>query len=200
MAAVPAWSVSGPYFETCNCEAVCPCRRQDGLPGGRSSYGDCRFLLTWRVAEGRWGELDLSGRTVAMAGFYDDDEAGSPWRVILYVDPGASDGQREALASIFLGRAGGDVFFTANIAEVVAVRSAGIEIDFSRGRERVRVEGYAAARTQKLADFDGVVSCGIPGHHHPGQELIVDADLKDEVLEWSYEGRCGFATDYAYSG
>jgi hypothetical protein len=30
------------YFESCNCDAICPCRRIDGVPGGRSTHGVCR--------------------------------------------------------------------------------------------------------------------------------------------------------------
>lgn len=195
-----SWSVSGSYFETCNCVAVCPCRRQDGKAGDRSTFGVCQFLLTWRVVDGRFGDLSLADRTVAMAGFYDDDEAGQPWRVVLYVDERASRQQHDGLAAIFLGQAGGDVFFTANIAEIVAVRSAQISVDHTRGREQVRIEDFAVANTLRKADFDGVVSCGIPGHDHPGDELIVNATLADAAMHWSYEGRCGFATDFAHSG
>ncbi|HEY5106438.1 MAG TPA: DUF1326 domain-containing protein [Caulobacteraceae bacterium] len=196
----PSWTVSGSYFETCNCVAVCPCRRQNGKPGGRSTFGVCQFLLTWRVLDGVFGETGLTDRIVAMAGFYSDEEAGEPWRVILYIDDGATRPQHDALTSIFLGRAGGDVFFTASIAEVVAVRSAQISLDHARGRERVRIEDLAVATALGAADFKGLVSCGIPGHHHPGDELIASAALNDGPMKWSYEGRCGFATEFAHSG
>jgi len=33
------YSVSGSYFESCNCDPICPCRMSDGIPGGRSTYG-----------------------------------------------------------------------------------------------------------------------------------------------------------------
>ena len=59
------WHVSGSYYETCNCDAVCPCRRHNGHPGGRSIYGVCQFLLTWHVLEGHAGSIDLSGRRIA---------------------------------------------------------------------------------------------------------------------------------------
>ena len=39
-----SWSVSGSYYESCNCDAVCPCRRLNGKPGGDSTYGVCQFL------------------------------------------------------------------------------------------------------------------------------------------------------------
>jgi hypothetical protein len=194
------WHVAGSYFETCNCTAPCPCRRQNGIPGGRSTFGACQFFLTWRVLDGAAAGRDLSGLCVAMAGCYNDDEDGAPWRVILYVDAAADAEQREALAQIFLGRAGGDVFFTANIAEVIAVRSAAITFDHTRGRESVRIEHLADAATVGFADFEGVISCAIPGHDHPGRELVADAVIGDGPLAWTYEARCGFATDFAHRG
>lgn len=200
MAAVTSWHVSGSYFETCNCEAACPCRRQNGVPGGRSTFGVCEFFLTWHITEGTAGALDLSGLSVAMAGFYNDDEEGAPWRVILYVDATATAEQQATLSDIFLGRAGGNVFFTAHIAEVITVRAATITLDHTPGREAVRIDGLAEAHTKGLADFEGVISCGIPGHDHPGREVIADAVIGDGPLAWSYQARCGFATDFAHNG
>jgi hypothetical protein len=46
------WRVSGSYFEACNCEAICPCRKTGGRPGGRSTYGICDFALSWLVTDG----------------------------------------------------------------------------------------------------------------------------------------------------
>jgi hypothetical protein len=28
------WSIAGSYYEVCNCEAICPCRRSRGEKGG----------------------------------------------------------------------------------------------------------------------------------------------------------------------
>ena len=49
------WSVAGSYYESCNCEAVCPCRRLNGRPGGNSTYGICQFLLSWDILRGKAG-------------------------------------------------------------------------------------------------------------------------------------------------
>lgn len=106
------YCVEGSYYEACNCDAICPCRRQSGLQGGRSTYGICQFLLSWQVRCGTAGALDLSRLAVVMAGFYDDDEEGSPWRIMLFVDENADEAQFGALSSIFLGRSGGDVAFS----------------------------------------------------------------------------------------
>lgn len=96
------------------------------------------------MLNGGAGDLDLSGLDVVMAGAYDDDEPGSPWRVALYVDERGTHEQQEALTSIFLGRAGGTVFrnFAASIREVYAIRAARIEIEHAAGRERFRVPDH----------------------------------------------------------
>src|SRR3954454_5581821 len=49
------YSVSGSYFESCNCDPICPCRMSDGIPGGRSTYGECLGALSWLLEEGRGG-------------------------------------------------------------------------------------------------------------------------------------------------
>ena len=61
------WSLRGSYFESCNCDAICPCRRIDGRAGGRSTHGVCKGLLSWIVAEGDAGGVDLGGLAVAIA-------------------------------------------------------------------------------------------------------------------------------------
>ena len=35
-----SWQISGTYFESCNCDAICPCRRIDRTPGGRVAIID----------------------------------------------------------------------------------------------------------------------------------------------------------------
>src|SRR5262245_40019076 len=128
--AIPTWSVAGSYYEVCNCEAVCPCRRSAGRPTGQPMYENCDFALSWWIKEGHAGAIDLAGLKVVMAGRWENKTA-NPWRVILYVDERATPAQKDVLTSIFLGRAGGHPgrSFGSNIVQVYAVRSARIELD-----------------------------------------------------------------------
>jgi hypothetical protein len=48
------WRLAGSYLEVCNCEAICPCRRIDGVKGGRSTYGECTGALSWHIDDGEW--------------------------------------------------------------------------------------------------------------------------------------------------
>ena len=202
MTATTAWRVQGSYYEVCSCEAICPCRRVGDRRGGRSTYGICQFALSWQIQQGQYEEIDLRNLAVVLAGSYDDDEPGSPWRVMLYVDERAAPAQHEALAAIFLGRAGGTTLrnFAAAIGNVYAVRAARIELDHTPDREHMQAGDWVAARTARAVDADGVVSCGIPGHDQPGQEIVADQfRVEDAPLRWQVTGRCGFASEFAYS-
>ena len=196
------WAISGSYYEVCNCEAICPCRRHGARRGGRSSYGTCDFALSWRVLEGHAGDVDLTDLSVVLAGSYSDDESGAPWRVVLYVDERGGPEQQQALTNIFLGRAGGTTLrnFARAIGEVYAVRPAQIALHHGPNQEHIAVEHYVKAKTARPVLSDAPVSCGISGHDRPGQEIIAEAfQVDDGSLHWSVSGRCGFATSFAYS-
>lgn len=198
------WRISGSYFEACNCEAVCPCRQiggSMGRAGGRSTHGVCEFALSWRVLRGQAGGTDLSGLATVMAGRYDDDEDGSPWRVALYVDERGDATQQRALTEIFLGRLGGTVFenFASAIGEVYAARPARIELEHAPNKQRIDAGVYVRVSALEPVDAGGPVSCGIPGHDHPGQEFRTSVlRVQEPPLQWDVRGRCGFASDFDY--
>src|SRR5439155_14628657 len=124
------WSVEGSYFEACNCLPICPCRQIGGRDGTRSTFGVCDFALSWWITHGHFGEVDLAGRRVVMVGSYDDDEPGSPWTVMLFIDDEANPRQHEALADIFLGRVGGTPSknYTPAIQSVAGIHAAAISL------------------------------------------------------------------------
>jgi hypothetical protein len=195
------WSLTGSYYEVCNCEAICPCRRSGGQKGSGPSYSTCDFALSWWIKQGRAGAIDLSGFKVVLAGRW-ETTPGDPWRVTLYVDDRASPTQQDALAAIFLGRAGGAIKkgFASRIVEVYAVKSAGIELDHTPVRERIEIAPYLSVQTRDAVPHDFTVTCSIPGHDHPGQEVIAERfRYQDPPFDWEVQDRCGFATDFAYS-
>ena len=196
------WTVAGSYFEACNCEAICPCRQVGGRAGGRSTYGICQFALSWQIDRGHADELRVDDLAVVMAGWYDDDEPGQPWRVGLYLDERASADQHAALEAIFLGRAGGGTLrnFAAAIGTVHAVRRARIELSHVPRRWGMRADTYLTVRAETPVEAPAPVACGIPGLNRPGQEVIAETfRVEDAPLSWDLHGRCGFATDFAYS-
>lgn len=131
--------MSGSYYEACNCEAVCPCRREGDRTGGRSTYDTCDFALSWQIETGQREGRDLSGRSAVLVGSCADDEPGSPWRVSLFIDDEATAAQYDDLADIFLGRAGGHPYrlYASNLVEIGMVQPGTIELTHEPGRWRM---------------------------------------------------------------
>lgn len=200
-----AWSIRGSYFESCNCDPVCPCRRIDGVAGGRSTHGECLGVLSWVVEEGAADGVDLTGQPVAMAIRYSDDEPGSPWTWVLYLDARASEPQRTALADIFCGRFAGDQHdhfpWVRKANPPIAVRTAAIEVDHTRRRQLLRVRNHISVRIQDRHDGPETVTCVIPGHDRVGEELVAgELSVDDGPLAFSYRGTCGYGSTFAYAG
>jgi hypothetical protein len=200
-----SWEIRGTYFESCNCDAICPCRRIDGVPGGRSTHGVCLGVLSWLIAEGAADGTDLSGLAVALASRYSDDEEGSPWTWILYLDARGSDEQRAALEGIFTGRLGGDAMdhfpWAWKDSELVAVRPVEIEVEHTRRRQRLRIRDLVSVRIRDRYDGDETVTCVIPGHQRAGEELVANKlVVEDDPLSFSYRGVCGYGSTFEYAG
>jgi len=198
MANDSTWSIAGSYYESCNCQAVCPCRRLNGAPGGNSTYGICEFLLSWDIHRGEADGIDLAGRQVVMAGFYSDAEPGKPWSIKLFIDERAADQQYRQLERIFLGKAGGNMPFTSNITTIFDVERASMSLGHKPGHETIQLSRLGTSAAVRRADYDGKVSCGIPGHDRPGTEYVASLSMHDGPLQWDYEERCGFATDFHF--
>jgi hypothetical protein len=200
------WQIRGLYFESCNCDAICPCRRIDGVAGGRSTHGVCTGVLSWLIEAGAVDGVDVSGLPVALASRYSDDEEGSPWTWILYLDAGASEEQRSALEGIFTGRLGGDAErhfpWAWKASELVAVRPVAIEVDHTRRRQRLRIRDHVSVRIRGPYEGAGETeTCVIPGHERDGEELVADElFVEDGPLAFSYRGVCGYGSTFDYAG
>lgn len=200
-----SWRIRGTYFESCNCEVICPCRRIDGVPGGRSTHGVCMGVLSWLIEEGAAGGTNLSGVPVALACRYSDDEPGSPWTWILYLDARASSEQRGALEGIFSGRFGGDAErhfpWAWKPSELVAVRPVEIEVDHARHRQWLRIRDRVSVRIRDRYAGGETVTCVIPGHERAGDELVADdLVIEDGPLALNYRGVCGYGSTFDYAG
>jgi hypothetical protein len=190
-----SFRIAGTYLEACNCDAICPCRRIDGIMGGRSTHGVCFGALSWRVDEGEAAGIDLAGAGAVMTYSYDDDEPGSPWTLVLYVDG------PDELGEILLGRLGGEhvrmLPWVRKPTASVEVRRA--EIGFDDGD--VRVGDAVRLRATTPYETDSAVSCIVPGHDRPGTELINDeVVVADPPFSFELRGTCAFRRDFDYAG
>jgi hypothetical protein len=200
-----SWWIRGSYFESCNCDAICPCRRIDGVPGGRSKYGVCMGILSWLIEQGAANGTDVAGLPVALAFRYDDDQSGSPWTWVLYLHERGSDEQRAALEGIFTGRLGGDAErhfpWAWKSSDLIAVRAVEIEVDHTPRRQWLRVRDRISLRIKDRYHGDETVTCVVPGHDRAGEELVADELLvSDGSLAFDYHNVCGYGSTFEYSG
>ena len=198
------YAVSGSYFESCNCDPICPCRMSDGIPGGRSTYGVCYGALAWQVEDGQVGEVDVTGLKVALTVMYDDDELGSPWTIVVHVDADGSEQQRAALADVFLGNLGGPhvglLPWVRKARHLVEVRVDSIELVPGGDGYKLNVGTAVRASATRPVESDAVVRCGIPGYDQPGRELVADElMIDDDPFVWELSGNCAYASRFAYA-
>ena len=99
------WQVSGEYFETCNCDFLCPCISSN--MAAKPTHGDCKVALAFHVNQGRFGDVKLDGLDFVVVAMTPGPMIEGAWTVGLILDDKADEKQREALTGIASGQAGG---------------------------------------------------------------------------------------------
>jgi hypothetical protein len=167
----------------------------DGVRGGRSTYGICYGVLSWRIDEGRFANTDVSGLAVALVYRYSDDEPGSPWSLVLHVDDGGAEEQRAALRDLFLYGLT-QLPWIRKARDVIDVRASPIE--FAEGR--VRIGNAISVRATRAVETASTVACGVPGYERKGYELYADElVVDDDPFVWGLSGNCAYAGDFDYA-
>src|SRR4051812_50171639 len=89
------WHVRGDYFETCNCDYLCPCIYTN--LAGKPTKGRCDFALIFHVIDGEYQGTRLDDRTFAVIGYTPGvmgEGNGGAGRTIHEGPPGAPAGAR----------------------------------------------------------------------------------------------------------
>lgn len=205
-AEAPSWAISGTYLESCNCDTICPCRAVGGRKGGRSTHGVCMGALSWEIEDGGVEDVSLAGLRAVLALRYDDDEAGSPWDYVLFVDDRGEPDQRRLLEAIFLGQLGGtpeqQFPWVFKPSRLIATRVAPIELDHAERRGWFRAGEEVTVRVGEPVTGQEPVTCVIPGHHRSGHELhsdSIEVDADGDALGFRFEEVCAYWSSFSYS-
>ena len=103
--ATPQWKLSGQYYETCSCDFVCPC--VPAQMAATPSKGSCTFAMAFRIERGRYGDVPLDGLGFIVLGRTPEAMNKGNWSVGVIADDRADAAQRDAIAAIVSGAAGG---------------------------------------------------------------------------------------------
>ncbi|MBV8482173.1 MAG: DUF1326 domain-containing protein [Verrucomicrobia bacterium] len=195
-----SWKVSGDYFETCNCEVACPC-----IFVSPPTNGDCTALLAWHIDQGSFGDVKLDGLNAVLAVNSPGHMMDGKWKVALYVDEHANQGQQDALTQIFSGQAGGHLAALGPlIGEVLGAKTAPIEYQVDGKKRSMSVGEIAAAEIEAISGQDGsdVTVASAPFAAVPGVSFVVakskQARFSDHGLEWELSNKNGFYSPFTY--
>lgn len=159
--ATPSWSVSGQYYETCNCDFVCPC-----IPGQlavRPTHGDCQFAMAFQIEHGSYGATSLDGLSFIVLGLTPEEMGKGDWSVGVVADARATAEQRDAITAIASGAAGGPMAALSGlIGKFLGVESAPIAFD-----------RQGATWSVKASHFVDMAATGAKGLN-PGGELRLE--------------------------
>lgn len=126
--ATPDWKISGQYYETCNCDFMCPC-----LPGQlqvRPTKGSCSFAMAFQIERGSYGSVALDELGFAVLGMTPEEMGKGNWTVGVIVDERASAEQRDAIKAIASGEAGGPIAALSGlVASFAGVEAAPIRFN-----------------------------------------------------------------------
>ncbi len=152
-----AYELEGTLLEVCTCNVLCPCWVGEDPDGGT-----CDGLLGWHFDSGTIEGVDVSGRTFIIMTHIPGNIMEGNWKVVVYIDDGASDEQQEALINVWTGKLGGPVADLAQlVGEVVAVERVPITFNVEEGAGTIKV---GDAMEAELAPFKGATGLATALH------------------------------------
>ncbi len=197
-----SWSLSGTYFETCNCETACPC-----VFLSEPTEEDCTVLVGWHIEDGDAEGIDLDGLNVALAVRSPGHMAKVEWTVALYLDERADDKQSDALTRIFTGQAGGHPErLASHIGTVLGISSVAMEFTMDDRRRSMRIGDIGSVEIEAIEGQQGenVTVTGHPLAIAPGYPVTAarstQLDYHDHGLDWELSEKNGFFSPFAYQG
>jgi len=196
-----SWNLKGQFFESCNCEAACPC-----VFLSPPTEDECTVLVGWHIDEGEFDDTRLDGLNVALAVHSPGHMAQVKWQVALYLDDRASEAQSGALATIFSGQAGGHPARLAeHIGEVLGAGPASIEFESAGRRTSMKIAGIADVAIAAVAG-QGDAEVTVEGHPlaiAPGFAMVVSRSehltYDDHGMQWELSGKNGSYSPFTYA-
>jgi hypothetical protein len=201
------WSLSGDYFENCNCGVPCPCVISPAQPlWFRPTEGDCHAVFFYHIDTGAYGEVKLDGLNTVVWVLSQGPLANGNWTTSAYLDERADDKQTEALGAIFGGTAGGPMAALAPlIGKNLGAKKASIVYKIDGKVRSAEIPGVLSMSVRPLQSVLGGdelwITPGLPAN--PSKiALAVGRDrstFADQGMHWDNSGRNGFYAPISWS-
>ena len=159
----PSWQISGEYMETCNCDYLCPCIYTN--PQGEVTHDHCTAALIFRIDKGQRGGTDLAGLAFALLIRSGKIMADGNWIFAGVIDEQANEVQRQALAAIASGDAGGPPGF---IRENLVSDFRGVEF------KPIEFNLNGLQRSTSIPDILSFEIEGVASRNRSGEPFYID--------------------------
>jgi hypothetical protein len=196
------WRIEGEYFESCNCELLCPCLLSEAR--ARPTEGHCDVVITTHITSGSYGNVDLSGLNGVQVITTPGPMSQGGGTLAVYLDARANDAQRAALESILTGQAGGPPsLMSPMIARRLPTKTAAITYSSDGktfkvaipGITDVTVEGVTGARHQVV----WLENVGHPYSRRLAAAKGISSRYQDHALKFENSGRNGHFSPISWS-
>ena len=196
----PSWSISGEYFENCNCAVACPCTISANPPfTSPPTEGACEVAFAFHLDRGSFGDVALDGLNAVLIARTPGPMIEGNWAVALYLDERADGPQQAALQAIFTGAAGGTMgAFAPLVGEVLGAKTVPIRYAVEGKRRSVEIPGVATLAVRPIARALGEDKEMVATNAHPfapdGLVMAVGeagSTWADYGLRWDNSGKNG---------
>lgn len=196
------WNLFGNYFEACNCDVACPCTFTSA-----PTQGKCTVLLAWHIEKGKYGDTNLDGLNVALAAYSPGHMLKVKWDVALYLDEKANPQQREALTTIYGGKAGGEpAALGPFVGKILGIKSVPIQFNVAGKNRSLRIPSIAEMDIAALPGAGGkdLTVENLPFTAVPNQTTVVakskKLSLHDYGMDWNVSEKNGFYSPFSFKG
>ena len=194
----------GKYFESFSWDAVCPCTWS--ALTAKATLDRCRALLAYHIESGDVDGVDVSGLSFAL--FLDTPPVMSEgnWRVGVFIDDQASDGQAAGLGTVLSGSAGGPpAMLGPLIGEMLGVEKARITYSEDGRGHHVRIGDAIDVGVEEFVAIEGHDPVRLTEVLHPSNTTLTvapanTAHLSTFGIDWGREGQSGFSAPFSWSG
>jgi hypothetical protein len=198
-----SWQLAGTYFETCNCDTICPCT-WSGL-AQPATNDRCNVVLAFHVDSGEVDGVDVSGLSWALVADTPALMSEGNWRVGVYLDEKATPEQAERLGAVVSGQLGGPpALLSPLIGEMLGVESAPIEY-IDEGRiHRVRIGNAVDVEVEDFIAGELSEPVQLTNVFHPANTTLTLAPAKRAKVDafgisWGREGESGAAAPFSWA-
>jgi hypothetical protein len=198
--AIKNWKLEGSYFESCNCENICPC-----ILLKDPTEGFCRAIVGWHIKKGHCGKVSLDGLKVGVWLHAPGNLTHGNWRLALYVDDKASDAQFDAICSLWSGEGGGHLGVIAGlVSEVISAKRAKITFKSTKTLKHLIIDGVGENEMVPMQGEEGkpVTLSNHPLAVAPGNPVVIHdskrARYHDNGIDWYQSGKAGLASAFQY--